>query len=624
MMKSKLKKIAISFFVMITISITFNFSLFWEMGIESPHVGLLYVLGLLFGPYGALGAVLANIIIDFFRGYTPVAIIPSAVISFGVSCLAYKLWYSGFRTDKITKPKLDSIYHICLFLSSIFICGLIYSAVHGNLIGIFFSTGIDEFKFVSYFMNFVNIAFIFGIVSIWLSEKIDFVESPKTSKRPVNKKFYLALFILLVIVTIISSLSLIPKIDMNILIGEVILIGILLFAYLTKPFEYRIQPNDKNTITENVIRNFLIITLTIAIIGMATSFLSYNYLIHLNIANVYFYLMPSLIITDVIIILFFIPGILILEYIEKRVITPISSFSKIEEFISENEKIESEGLVEIYSKYVNEKNEIGTLARSYTELINHNNHYIENIRKIEGEKERIKAELDIATKIQSAGLPTEAIENEYLSVNGFSKPAKEVGGDFFDYFMIDDDNLAIMIGDASGKGIPAALFAMTTQVLLKQMLKHEQNPSKILFALNNQLSKNNPESMFMTLWLGVYNMTSRKLKFSNAGHNPPLINENGEFRYLDIDSGIVLGIIEDFDYLAEEIDLTGELVLYTDGITDANNEGDNMYGNDRLLNFFNGFEGDGNPIVPLINDISAFTKDAEQYDDMTLLYLRIK
>jgi sigma-B regulation protein RsbU (phosphoserine phosphatase) len=256
-------------------------------------------------------------------------------------------------------------------------------------------------------------------------------------------------------------------------------------------------------------------------------------------------------------------------------------------------------------------------------LINHNNNYIQNIHEIEGEKERIKAELDIATKIQSAALPTEALRNGDFIVDGYSHPAKEVGGDFFDYYMVDDENLAIVIGDASGKGVPAALMAMITQVLIKQMFRHDNNPSGILYSLNNQLCENNSESMFLTLWIGVYNMTTKKLTFSNAGHNPPLIRENGEFRYLKINSGIVLGVMEDFDYENGEITLADGIVLHTDGITDATNGNYEMYGEDRLLEFFNEFEGD-NPINPLLDDIHGFTGDEEQFDDMTLMYLRIE
>ncbi|MBR3112771.1 MAG: PP2C family protein-serine/threonine phosphatase [Methanobrevibacter sp.] len=622
-MKTKLKQILVPFLSMIVINFILYSDYFLELGIESPYVGLLFVFGLLFGPYGALGAVLGNIVIDYIGGFTPIEILPSAIFSFGVSCLAYKLWYSGFKTDKITKPKLDNIYHLSLFLSIMIICGIIYSAIHGKLVGLIIRTDIIDFFTPSYFLNFVNGAFIFGIVSLFISDKIDFIHTPKTTKKAFNRKLYRILFYLLLISAIIAFIT--SEFDMgkNAIIGEIIVIGILLFAYLTKPFEYEIQPNDENTMIESIMRNFLIVTLALAILGIVVSIFSYKYVASLD-ANIFITLLPLLIITDVFIIMFFIPGMIIFRYIERKLIKPISSFSKIENFINENEKIEAEGLLDIYSEYVNEKNEIGTLARSYSKLIEHNNNYIENIREIESEKERVNAELDIATKIQAAALPTEALETDEFIVNGYSHPAKEVGGDFFDYYMIDDDNLAIVIGDASGKGVPAAILAMITQVIIKQLIKHETDPSKVLCSLNNQLSVNNSESMFITIWLGIYNKSSKKIIFSNAGHNPPLIKENGEFKYLDIDTGLVLGIMEDFGYVKEEITLTNELVLYTDGITDANNNRNEMYGEDRLLKFFNEFKSDEGPIIPLLKDISEFTEDAQQYDDMTLLYLKDK
>ena len=622
-MKSKLKNILISFILIITIEIILSPVIFFELGITFPHVGLLYVLGLLLGPYGALGATLGNLLLDIIAGYSPRIIIPSAIFTFGISYLAYKLWYSGFKAEKITKPQLDTVYHIFLFISSIIICGFIYSIVHGLLFGLFIDLDVIEDMLIIYFINFTNLAFIFGILGIWLSKKIDFITTPKKSKRSINQKVYRVLICLLIITTVLSLLSIIIDIDNNIIIGELTLIGILLFCYLTKPFEYEIESYDKNRIIEKIINNFLIITVTIAIIGLAISIFAYNYIINTN-ANFFIMSMPGFIITDIILAIFFIPSMIILKYIENKVITPISRFSEIKPFIKENEKIESEGLVNIYSNYINENNEIGTLAQSYTDLIEHNNKYIENINEIEGEKKRVEAELDIATKMQAASLPTKALETNEFTVNGYSHPAKEVGGDFFDYYMLDEDNLAIIIGDASGKGIPAALLTMITQVMVKQMLKHDNDPSKVLYSLNNQLSENNPQSMFLTLWLGIYNKSTKKLTFSNAGHNPPLIKENNEFRYLNIDPGLVLGLMDNYDYINEKITLTDQLVLYTDGITDANNLQEEMYSEDRLLEFFNEFESNDDPIKPLLNDINIFTGDAKQFDDMTLLYIKIK
>jgi sigma-B regulation protein RsbU (phosphoserine phosphatase) len=165
---------------------------------------------------------------------------------------------------------------------------------------------------------------------------------------------------------------------------------------------------------------------------------------------------------------------------------------------------------------------------------------------------------------------------------------------------------------------------MITQVIIKQLLKQYRNPSQVLYHLNNQISEKNSESMFLTLWLGIYNKTTNELIFSNAGHNPPIIKEKGGFRYMEIDSGLVLGIMEDFDYVCERTTLSEEIIIYTDGITDANNEDNEMYGEERLLNFFNENKSDNDPIKPLLDNISDFTQNAEQYDDMTLLYLKIK
>lgn len=622
-MKSKIKKILISFVLIIFVNFVSDLDILFDFGMIRPDIGLLYVLGLFLGPYGALGAVLGDILVGSMDGSSFIELFSSAIFSFGVSYLAYKLWYSGFKSNKVTKPILDNFYHFSLFLSSILVCGFVYAVFQGYLLELSLNQRIAEFGFFIYFFNFINVAFILGIMGIWLSKKIDFIDTPKVFKKSFNKKLYRILFYSLIIVSILLFISFILDIDYNIVIVELILDVILLFAYLTKPFEHKIELPDKNTIIEKIINSFIVITLAIAVFGVLITYMIYNYVIDTNI-NLYLQIMPGFIITDMILLIFLIPTMFILKYIENKIIVPISSFSEIEKFIKENEKIETEGLVNLYSRYVDENNEIGILARSYTELIEYNNNYIENIREIEGEKKRIEAELDIATRIQASRLPTEAIKTNEFIVNGYSHPAKEVGGDFFDYYMLDEDNLAIVIGDASGKGVPAALLAMITQVMIKQLLKDEINPSKVLYLLNDQICENNSESMFLTLWLGIYNKTTKKLIFSNAGHNPPLIKSSDKFKYMDIDSGIVLGVMEDFEFVDEELTLSNELVLYTDGITDANNIDGEMYGEDRLLNFFNEFKSDDDPINPLLNNIRSFTEDAEQYDDMTLVYLRIK
>ena len=632
MMKEKLKKIIIPFILMLIFNLGVYYLTYGQNFGEglSPHVGILLISGLILGPYGAIGSVIGNFLCDLIRGYDPLLAVLSAIISFGISYLGYKLWYETYKyKSEVSRPKLNNTSNIILFIGIIILCGILYAILHGKLFYLINpeTISINALIEIRYLLNFINSSFIFGIIGIWISNKLDFVHLPQASKSNYNKRFYKVLEILL-----IFSLALTLLIDSNsnlnnyIIISELIVISAILFIYLTKPFESDLAINDSKSISEEIMNIFHITILIIIILGIL---ISYD---HTLLAAVDDFLpldkteiiISMMILMDVLLLIFFIPSLFVLKYIEMKVIEPILSFSKIEKFIHENEKIESDGLVNIYSKYIDDETEIGTLARSYTNLIKFNNNYIENIQEIEGEKKRIEAELDIARKIQAANLPIEPIENDCFKVNGYSKPAKEVGGDFFDYYELDDEHVVIVIGDASGKGVPAAILAMISQVMIKQLLKHHQDPSRVLYLLNNQLCENNPETMFITLWLGIHNTTTKELTFSNAGHEPPLNKEDNEFKSLSIDSGLVLGIMKDFDFVTEKMTLTDEIILYTDGITDANNRNEEMYGEDKLLKFFNEFESENDPIRPLLDNIKTFTQDAEQFDDMTLLYLMIK
>ena len=630
-MNNKIKQIGIPFILMLV----FNLGIYLITGQHfgngiTPHTGVILVSGLIFGPYGAFGCAVSNLFCDTIRGYDPFSSIITDIISFCISYLGYKLWYEKYKNrPEITKPKLNNTFNILLFLGIIIVCGLIYSLFIGNVYYLIYSQKSPMYYIiiVRYFLNFINSSFIFGIIGMWLSNRIDYTYIPKKSQKKLNKKLYKILSFLLIL-TIILTLIINSSVDLNktLIFFECIILFIILIAYLKKPITADIATKNSKSIPEEMMNIFHLTTLIIITIGIIISYDStlisaVDDIIPLTESEIS---VSMMLLMDIMLLIFFIPSLAVLRYVEIKVIEPILSFSKIENFIRENEKIKTDGLIKIYSKYINENNEIGTLARSYTDLINFNNQYIENIYEIESEKERIKAELDIATKIQASNLPTESIENDEYTVNGYSQPAKEVGGDFFDYYQIDDDNLAIIIGDASGKGVPAAILAIITQIMIKQLLKREKNPSKVLYLLNNQLCENNSESMFITLWLGIYNKTSKKIIFSNAGHNPPLFKDkdNDKFKYLNIESGIVLGIMEDFDYINEEISFSKEIILYTDGITDANNDSNEMYGEDRLLNFFNRFESDSDPIKPLLNDINTFTNGEDQFDDMTILYLK--
>ncbi|WP_197031817.1 PP2C family protein-serine/threonine phosphatase [Methanobrevibacter sp. YE315] len=593
----------------------------------SPHVGLLVISGLLFGPYGAIGSVLGNTLCDLIRGYNLGLTATSEIVSLGISYLAYKIWYEPIKSrPPVNKPRLNNTSNILLFLGIVIVCSLLFALINKKLFNLMYPETIPLNMQIGirYYVNFINSGFLFGIIGIWISKRIDFVHIPKKSKRKLNKKLYYGIGIILAISTLIILITdYYFNISETISVIEVILLTSLIFLYTTKPITAKIYEITFTSIPEKIMNIFLLTTMLIVILGMLVSLdpvlirdIDEIFLIGFNEVK-----LSIMVFIDILLIIFFIPSIAVLRYVEHEVIYPITSFSKIEKFVKKGDKIESEGLIDIYSDYLNNEDEIGMLARSYTDLINYTNEYIENIHKIESEKEKIKAELNIAERIQKSNLPTHSIENEDYTVYGFSKPAKEVGGDFYDYYPIDEDNVAIIIGDASGKGVPAALLSTITQSIIRQILKSETDPSKALYMLNNQLCENNTECMFVTLWLGIYNNKTKDIIFSNAGHNSPLVMEDGQFRALKVNNGISLGIMSDYEFITEKINISKGIIVYTDGITDEKNSNDEFYGKDRVIDFLNNHTFENKVITNLLQDIDRFKGTEEQFDDMTLVLL---
>lgn len=621
-MKNKLIKTIIPFISMITINLG-NFFIINNHQIYgnglNPHIGLLFVSGLLLGPYGSIGAVLGYTVSDYIKGYPIETLLFRLIIGFAVSYLSYKLWYTKFNDDYIYPPRLVNSGNLAKFLGIILITGLIYSVSMEGLLNVINPPiHMIDYIDIKYFLNYINFSVILGIIGIWIARKLNYFHIPKISSKPPHNLFYKCILIIMIILTIIFSVDgYIFKGQKIYTISAFILLLAIVYIYLTKPITSKFVVPDKTT-HEKIMDVFLLITLIIIMgdifyINFTIDILEFDIVQDQTVWEL-------LLSADIILLIFFIPSGIVLNYIEKKLIKPILSFSKIDGFIHEGEKIKTEGLLDVYSPYISEETEIGKLARSYTDLINYNNHYIENIDKIESERERIKTELDISKRIQQSNLPTEPLKNEYYHAYGFSEPAKEVGGDFYDYFEIDDENIAIVIGDASGKGVPAALLATTTQTIIRDQLYNKKDPSKVLYFANNHLCRNNSETMFITLWLGIYNKKTNILNFSNAGHNPPIIEENNNFKLLDIDSGIALGILEEYNFITEEIELPSKIIVYTDGITDAINKNETTYGEERLINCLNNNSNE-DIINSILNDVNNFVEDNEQFDDMTILIL---
>lgn len=257
---------------------------------------------------------------------------------------------------------------------------------------------------------------------------------------------------------------------------------------------------------------------------------------------------------------------------------------------------------------------------------------IARYKETEKNEKIIESELNIATNIQSAMLPTifpDFPGRKEMNLYALMSPAKEVGGDFYDFFFVDDDHFAFLIADVSGKGVPAALFMVISKTILKNNLQSGMPLAEAIEKSNNQLLDGNNEHMFVTAWIGILELSTGRLQYVNAGHNPPAIKKmNCQFEYLRKFSGFILAGKKDTKYKAYETYLyDGEkLLLYTDGVTEAMNTKKEQYGEDRLADFLNSsgnIVGTQNLISKLKANVTEFENGEEQSDDITILALRM-
>ena len=279
---------------------------------------------------------------------------------------------------------------------------------------------------------------------------------------------------------------------------------------------------------------------------------------------------------------------------------------------------------------VTTKDELGLLAQVFNKMTGDLKKSIEEKAKERSEKERISAELNVAAIIQSSMLPCvfpPFPDRKEIDIFASMTPAKEVCGDFFDFFFVDNDNLAVLIADVSGKGVPAALFMVIAKTLIKNCSSC-RTPSTVFDSVNKKLCEGNETGMFVTAFIGFYNLSSKKLIFVNAGHNPPLLKKSGmSFEFLFTKPCVVLGFLDDTKYHEEEITLSAgdTLFLYTDGVTEAMNHERELFGENRLLTAANKYVNSSpyDLLSAVKSEVDVFAQGTPQADDITMLALAI-
>ena len=314
-MNNKIKKILIPFILMVLINLGFFYlssSRNVSQGINA-HIGTLLISGLLFGPYGALGASLGNLISDLIRGYPVDFTVISNITGFLISYLGFKLWYRDYRgRSQITKPRLNSTSNFLLFLAIVVGTGFLYSSIHQNIYNLLYSSmGYENATIgVRYFLNYVNSSFVVGIIGMWLSKKIDFIYTPKTSKSRISKKFFKIVFYLLVFSAIFDIFLPFSISDNSIFciiqtVAYIIVICICLF----EPFTSKMSPIREDSIPEKIMNIFLLSIFFMLLISVILAFdqviiMAVDDFLPLSFMEI---VISTFILTDILLLLFMIP-----------------------------------------------------------------------------------------------------------------------------------------------------------------------------------------------------------------------------------------------------------------------------------------------------------------------------
>lgn len=324
---------------------------------------------------------------------------------------------------------------------------------------------------------------------------------------------------------------------------------------------------------------------------------------------------------SLIIIIFII--IIYMVYFYFKVFKPLKSITQEIKTFFNNEKRNPNPLVKI-----NMKNEIGYLAQSILKMEKDLTTYIDNLTIVTKEKERMNAELSIAAQIQQSILPIQSLysKEETFTLASFIQPAKSIGGDFYDFFFIDDSHLAIIIADVSRKGIPAALFMMMGKTILKQCSLESLDLAQTFSKVNQFLCASNREGLFITAFEAILDLKTGELSYVNAGHEPPFIFHKGKFTSYFLEPDFVLAGMENSIYHVGHMVLEeGDILLeYTDGVTEATNLHLEQFGLERVEQVLKTALEPSEILERMKSSIDLFVGNAPQFDDITMLCLKFK
>ena len=603
------------------------------------------VLGILFGLPAAVGVAVGELVSDILFGSNAFICITGLIANFLYTYLPYRMWYTEFNPKgRAAPPNLSSMKDVLKFIVIMFMNSLLVTIL---LMLIFETAGFGPSGDTAPLLFFNNFDFsmILGVplLSILANSKI-VPQIPKKKEKTDKRTVFLRItsvlpYIISAVGIVYFCLSKFGGIGAKPELALVFMIvfTLLLIIYVLRPFTLEIDVMVKKKLRFSIKAKVTVGFLITAVVFIAFVFSSTYGSVTMNgeierlaLVN-HIYLVVGIAIN----IIFGIT-ILALWYVESKITTPIEMISKlVDEFAGQDHLGENDNqkLKEMCNSIqANTKDEIGELAHDFNRMMGDIESYVMNIRTVTAEKERIGAELSIATQIQANMLPCifpAFPERNEFDIYATMNPAKEVGGDFYDFFMVDDRHLAIVMADVSGKGVPAALFMVIGKTLIKDHTQPGKDLGEVFTEVNELLCESNSEGLFITAFEGVLDLSSGEFRYVNAGHEIPYICKNGgKFEPYKVKAGFVLAGMEGMRYKCGEItlDVGDKLFQYTDGVTEATNADNELYGMERLTAFL-GKNSELTPteLLPKIKeDIDRFVGEAPQFDDITMLCLEYK
>lgn len=640
-MKKYLLQFSVSAILFFCVSIPFRkFFAFAEVTEVRPASVFPIVCGLLFGFPGALGAAVGNFFGDIYSGYEMNFCIAGLFAQFLFGYLPYKLWYAPPFADRIKQKKADKSGHKAVSLADAGSVGKYMALVvadsmlmtgYLSLLMEYFGIS-SEYTVATLMLMLNNIVFgiVLGIPMLIAADVLRLQKNIPCCKKDGKLRLALsdasmALSVLVLLLFFVMH----GRIEVKWIILPVYVLS---YVYVCKPASVADSTKgNRFTLNEKMVLIFMVLSLFSALfvgVGVYIECMGQGNVALVDLWNrIYLYVTFDLVLFNGL-------SLVLLLYIQKNITEPVEQMSQAAaDYLRDDGENAENGLEgKAFKTYECLNSEVGELAISLSQMIRNIEVYIENLTAMTADKERIGAELSIATHIQSSMLPCifpAFPDRKEFDVYATMNPAKEVGGDFYDFFMVDERHVAVVMADVSGKGVPAALFMVIGKTLIKDHTQPGVSLGSVFSDVNNLLCDSNSESMFITAFEGVLDLVTGEFTYVNAGHETPYVCRKGEsFDAHKVCPGFVLAGLEDMRYEEGRMQLAvgDRIFLYTDGVPEATNADCEMYGSGRLHNVLNEYKDKEleELLAKIKADVDSFVGEAPQFDDITMLCLEYK